>query len=154
MPAGLQIRKYFSVLFAFNKSQTEGLILISDGYQTRNNSTGQMPLQGSWCKRNNTINILQILASRFTYNLCHLTLNCIEKKLKVSLFLRSKSCMFSKKQRKQLPHLSLNIVKDIENFRGDKSDPAKLKQINSLQSFKQINSGSRIPACLQEIMYG
>lgn len=62
--------------------------------------------------------------------------------------------MFSKKQRKQLPHLSLNIVKDIENFRGDKSDPAKLKQINSLQSFKQINSGSRIPACLQEIMYG
>lgn len=66
----------------------------------------------------------------------------------------SKSCMFSKKQRKQLLPLSLNIVKDTENFRGDKSDPAKLKQINSLQSFKQINSGSRLVACLQEIMYG
>lgn len=42
----------------------------------------------------------------------------------------SKSCVFSKKQKKQLPSLSLNIVKDIENFRSDKGDPAKLKQIN------------------------
>lgn len=42
----------------------------------------------------------------------------------------SKSCMFSKKQRKQLAPLSLNIVKDIENFGGDRGDPAKLKQID------------------------
>lgn len=66
----------------------------------------------------------------------------------------NKSCMFSKKQRKQLGLLSLNIVKDIENFGGDRGHPAKLKQIDYLQSLKQINSGSRLLACLQEIMYG
>lgn len=42
----------------------------------------------------------------------------------------SKSYMLKKKKKKQLPPLSLNTVKDIENFRGDKGDPAKLKQIN------------------------
>lgn len=58
------------------------------------------------------------------------------------------------KQRKQLLFLSLNIIKYRVTFGDNEGDPAKPKPTDKLQSLEQINSASRLLACLEEIIYG